>query len=101
MDKDRTDESTEKGKLRERKSLHTRMSLGAKYFRHCARVKEESLKMGQKKKKKTFQRNPSKVWIQSYARKELFKKRALRCEATILDFVIYLKKKKKKIKQTK
>lgn len=52
-------------------------------------------------KKKTFQRNPSKVWIQSYARKELFKKRALRCEATILDFVIYLKKKKKKIKQTK
>lgn len=74
-----------------------------KYFRHCARVKEESLKMGQKKKKKkkTFQRNPSKVWIQSNARKELFKKRALRCEATILDFVIYLKKKKKKIKQTK
>ena len=82
MDKDRTDESAEKGKLGEREKIPSHSHESGrhvyKYFRHCARVKEESLKIRQKKKRKKKE-------------KKLFlKKSALR--GTTLDFVIYLKK---------
>lgn len=100
MDKDRTDESAEKGKLGEREKIPSHSHESGrhvyKYFRHCARVKEESLKIRQKKKrkkKKIFQRNiPSLKRKFGCAReKKLFlKKSALR--GTTLDFVIYLKK---------
>lgn len=56
MDKDRTDESAEKGKLGEREKIPSHSHESGrhvyKYFRHCARVKEESLKIRQKKKRK-------------------------------------------------
>lgn len=100
VDKDRTDESAEKGKLGEREKIPSHSHESGrhvyKYFRHCARVKEESLKIRQKKKRKKKKNIPKKysvskekVWMRE--RKELFlKKSALR--GTILDFVIYLKK---------